>query len=467
MQFSIVDFSEINSGNRIDAEYYRPVFLEVEQKLKHGEWDYLENLTESIKSFGAYSLCNQIEYQERGIPFIRCRDIRGGIIDFSNVLYIDSDANHLLCKSEIKPETVLLTMSGTVGNSAIATEKLKYPINSNQDIAKIITNKRLNPCYFSVFLQSAYGNRQVNRLPIGSVQQHIFLWQIEKLAIPLFSDKFQTGIERMFKNFLYLHEKSVESFSKAQALLLSELGLADWQPKHQLAFIKNYSDVETAGRIDAEYFQPKYEEIIRVIQSYSGGWDTLENIVVVRDKKFNPDETQQYRYIELANIAGNGEITDCMFGKGRDLPTRARCKVVTGDVIVSSIEGSLPSIALIEKEYDHALCSTGFHVINSDALNPETLLVLLKSVVGQLQLKKRCSGTILTAISKDEFGKVILPKVFESKQTQIQQKVQESFALRKQSKHLLECAKRAVEMAIEKDEKTAIKWLESAAHGNE
>jgi hypothetical protein len=31
--------------------------------------------------------------------------------------------------------------------------------------------------------------------------------------------------------------------------------------------------------------------------------------------------------------------------------------------------------------------------------------------------------------------------------------------LRKQSKHLLECAKRAVEIAIEKDEPAAIDWL--------
>ena len=165
------------------------------------------------------------------------------------------------------------------------------------------------------------------------------------------------------------------------------------------------------------------------------------------------------KYIELANIAGNGEITGCMRTQGQDLPSRARRKVAMGDVIVSSIEGSLDSIALIREEYDQALCSTGFHVVNSKTFNSETLLVLLKSIVGQLQLKKGCSGTILTAINKDEFGKVILPIIAEEKQTQIQQKVTESFNLRKQSKHLLECAKRAVEMAIEQDERTAIDWL--------
>jgi hypothetical protein len=88
------------------------------------------------------------------------------------------------------------------------------------------------------------------------------------------------------------------------------------------------------------------------------------------------------------------------------------------------------------------------------------LLVLLKSIVGQLQLKKGCSGTILTAINKVEFTKIVLPKVTKKIQTQIQQKVTESFNLRNQSKHLLECAKTAVEMAIEQDEKTAINWLQ-------
>ena len=153
-----------------------------------------------------------------------------------------------------------------------------------------------------------------------------------------------------------------------------------------------------------------------------------------------------------------------MVEEGQDLPSRARRKVAMGDVIVSSIEGSLNRIAQIGQEYDQALCSTGFHVLNSKELNSETLLVLMKSVVGQLQLKKGCSGTILTAISRDELDKLILPVIPSDKQAHIKQRVTESFSLRKQSKHLLECAKRAVEIAIEQDEQTAIDRLESETY---
>ena len=184
---------------------------------------------------------------------------------------------------------------------------------------------------------------------------------------------------------------------------------------------------------------------------------------ICKDSNFNPDTETEYKYIELANIGSNGEINDCTVEQGEDLPTRARRKVATGDVIVSSIEGSLESIALITEEYDSALCSTGFYVIQSDVLNSKVLLVLLKSIVGQLQLKKGCSGTILTAINKNEFTKIAVPKIKEDKQSEIEQKVNESFNGRNRAKDLLEHAKRTVEIAIEQDEQAAIDWLESVS----
>ena len=52
-----------------------------------------------------------------------------------------------------------------------------------------------------------------------------------------------------------------------------------------------------------------------------------------------------------------------------------------------------------------------------------------------------------------------IPNMSFETQRQISQKITDSFNLRKQSNHLLECAKRAVEIAIEQDEQTAIDWL--------
>ncbi len=333
-----------------------------------------------------------------------------------------------------------------------------YLVRVNPD-PEIVT-----PEYLTAFLNTKYGVIDIKRRARHSVNQsNVNLEEVKRIEIPLLCNQLQRKITSSFNNAVDSIQASEAVYNEAQTLLLAELGLADWQPKQQLTFVKNLSDTESTGRIDAGYFQPKYDEIIDAIKNYTGGSDTLGNLACVKDTNFNPDTETEYKYIELANIGNNGEITDCMVEQGGNLPTRARRKVTTGDAIISSIEGSLESIALITEEYDNALCSTGFHVIKSDVLNSKVLLVLLKSIVGQLQLKKGCSGTILTAINKDEFSKIAVPKIKAGKQTEIEQTVIESFNLRNRAKDLLEHAKHAVEIAIEQDEQAAINWLESVS----
>lgn len=120
----------------------------------------------------------------------------------------------------------------------------------------------------------------------------------------------------------------------------------------------------------------------------------------------------------------------------------------------------MQSCALITDEFNGALCSTGFYVLTSESLNPETLLVLFKSGPSQALMKQRCSGTILTAISKDELLSMPLPKIDDKTQELIAKKVQKSFSFRRQCKQLLENAKYAVELAIEQGEDKAMEWLQ-------
>ena len=417
-----------------------------------------------VISFSQYGISIKMNEERIGTKIYRMNEISNMMCE-RNILKYAPISNEEIETYKLKDKDVLFNRTNSqvfVGRTGIfrkfSDEDIvfaSYLVRINPDL-EIIT-----PEYLTAFLNTKYGVRDVKRRARISINQsNVNPEELKRVEIPLLCDELQTKITLSFDKAFHLIQASEAKYHQAQTLLLSELGFAVWEPKHRLTFVQNYSSAQRAERIDADYFQPKYEEIVQAIKSYTGGWNRLRNLLNLKAQNYHPEDKQEYKYIELANIAGNGEITDCMITQGQDLPSRARRKVTMGDVIVSSIEGSLDSIALISEEYDHALCSTGFHVVNSKTFNSETLLVLLKSIVGQLQLKKGCSGTILTAINKDEFGKVILPIIVEEKQTQIQQKVVESFNLRKQSKHLLECAKRAVEMAIEQDEQTAIDWLE-------
>lgn len=54
-----------------------------------------------------------------------------------------------------------------------------------------------------------------------------------------------------------------------------------------------------------------------------------------------------------------------------------------------------------------------------------------------------------------------MPKIDSKIQEEIKKKITEMYKAKKLSKFLLEIAKRGVEMAIEKDEQEAEKWIEN------
>ena len=90
---------------------------------------------------------------------------------------------------------------------------------------------------------------------------------------------------------------------------------------------------------------------------------------------------------------------------------------------------------------------------------PDYLTLVLNSSIVQLQAERDCNGAIIQHWKPADIEKVIIPILDMKQQEEISDKVQESFRLRKESKELLDIAVKAVEMAIETDEETAIAWM--------
>ena len=461
MQFKIRKLSHLSlhPDFRWDSEYLS------REPYKNKNFKYVpigNTLTSS-----QYGVSIKMNEDEIGTKIYRMNEITNMLCDRNISKYAELNDNQI-SSFKLKDRDVLFNRTNSkefVGRTGI------FRKFSDEDIVFASYLVRINPDpeivtpeYLTAFLNTKYGIIDIKRRARHSVNQsNVNLEEVKRIEIPLLGNQLQKEITSSFDKAFHLIQSSEKVYYQTQTLLLAELGFPDWQSNHQLTFVKNFSDTQRVERIDANYFQPRYDDIVNAIREYLGGWNTLENLARLKDSNFSPDAETEYKYIELANIGRSGEITDCMVAQGEDLPTRARRKVAIGDVIVSSIEGSLESIALITEEYDSALCSTGFHLVQSDVLNSETLLVFLKSKVGQLQLKKGCSGTILTAINKEEFSKIAVPKIRAEKQAEIEQKVIESFNLRKRAKDLLEHAKLAVEIAIEQDEQAAIDWLDSVS----
>ena len=319
----------------------------------------------------------------------------------------------------------------------------------------------LTPEYLTAFLNTLYGISDIKRRSRHSINQtNVNPEEVKEIEIPILSMGFQLLITKCFDEAHKLRLNSRTTYTQAETLLLETLGLKDFQPSTEKVNVKSFQEsFGSSGRLDAEYYQVKYEDYYSLVTSYECGYEPFVVACTLKDKNYKPEDKREYKYIEIANIGKSGDITGCTTEFGKELPTRARRKVNTNDVVVSSIEGSLDSCALVTDEYDNALCSTGFYVVESEKLNPETLLVLFKSEPMQALLKKGCSGTILTAIGKPELEQIPIPLIDKKTQSKIKEQIEQSFQLKNQSEHLLEVAKTAVEMAIEQDEDRTLEWL--------
>lgn len=93
MQYSVVKYSEIEQVSfRFDPEYYKPIFLNAENTILNCEFECLENLSQKITDFGAYSQNSIIEYLDSGdVKFIRNQDILGFFINSDENIYISNE----------------------------------------------------------------------------------------------------------------------------------------------------------------------------------------------------------------------------------------------------------------------------------------------------------------------------------------------------------------------------------------
>lgn len=450
---SEVKLSELDISHRMDAEYYSKEYIyETNQLLANPYFLIGKNYKVTDGEHGS------VEYLSEGVKYLTAENIKKGFVDLTKIRYVSQEVDKKNSRASVKEGDILISIKGTLGSIAVATKDL-IPCNMNRDVAiiKPITQNISSNYYLALFLMSKYGSLQSQRGGSGGVQQMITLDRLREFIIPEFSDNLYIKLKEAYEVFLTLINKSKMHFMAAEKYLLDALKINMDEYTDCGYTAKNISSTFlTTGRIDSEYYLERHEKLITALNPVG----TIGSECSIYDKTFIPADDTYYPYIELANINKVGEIDNVERIIGSDLPTRARRQIKEGQILVSSIEGSLDSCALVSEQYNLAICSTGFYVIDSSKYNSETLLVLLKSKPIQSLLKRGCSGTILTNISKEEFLNIPLPHINSATQTKIKEFVVHSYELNDESKELLECLKHAVEIAIEQNETTAISWLD-------
>lgn len=462
LEATILSRSEVVQGNRdkrLDSQYFRRAALAADKLISKHSPDPVSKLSEEVRSFGAYALTNEFEYQDEGIPFIRGTDYSGDFIKFTNALRISEDAHRLLHKSEVVAGMVLLSMSGSVGSVAVALDEWDYPINSNQDIAKIIP-KGVSSFYLAAYLGGRYGQIQIDRLPVGSVQQHIFLWMIERLQVPRFSEGFEERVARLAASAYRQHEGIGRDLVIAESTLLAALGLADWTPSEPLTYTARASDAFAAGRIDAQYFRPMFAEIAERLRRTGDGVE-LGSILTTNARGRQP----QYADAGLPVVNSKHVRTNRVVLDDSRTATEAGSPVIigNGDVLVNGTGVGTIGRAAAYLHAERALPDNHVTVLRTEQLDPVYLAVFLNSPLGQWQIVRHIKGSSgQIELYPNDIAKIVVWVAPDDVQIAVRQAIMDAFAQERRAKDLLYAAKRAVEIAIEDSEAVAMAYLTQA-----
>lgn len=467
MNFSYVNLNDVF---RLDSNYFQKIFLNSEALIQSIKFHSLNATKTELKSFGAYSLNNDVHYLDEGVPFIRGVNMKGGRITFADMIYIDEAVNGLLWKSEVRPEMVLLSMSGTIGNVAIASKHWKYPMNSNQDIAKIETRGDVNPYFLYAFLASKFGQHFLKREARGSVQQHVFLSQIEQLKIPIFANSFNDKIQNCVEESDRLKSRAEKLYEHSETLILETLSLTKFKPSTEAVNIKSFKDsFGTTGRLDAEYYQSKYEQMMARIAASSHA--KLGELVDIK-KSIEPgsdayaDDDEGLPFLRVADYSKQG-ITSPQVRLNKKFVVENSDKIAElkpkQDTILFSKDGSVGEAYRLRENADLITSGAILHLTVRDKTRvlPDYLTLVLNSIVVKQQAERDAGGSIILHWRKEEIENVLVPILDMSIQQKIASQVQESFKLKAESERLLEVAKRAVEIAIEENEETALEYIDS------
>jgi len=469
MQYSVVQTTELDKiVFRLDAEYYHPDYLSLERKLGQFCSISLRDAGGQLDCSAFYpSIVPYYNFEKVGVPFLRVNEIQNGLLHVSDGTaflpqsLLDENRNTI---ASCNPGDLIIAKGGnSLAKVALLAEEYRnYSVCRDVIVIRTQNLDKINRYYLWMFLHSTVGQKILLRTASQTGQPHLTLEAISQIEIPLFAENFQNRFEWLYSESQRLNNKSETEYREAQALILSELGLTNWQPKHQLTFVKSYSDTQQAERIDAEYYQPKYEEIVKAIKSYTGGWDTLGNLVTV--KKCVEVGSGKYLdegipFVRVSNLSPF-EITEEKYISEKLYTEIEQHQPNKSEILFS--KDATPGIAYyLSKTSKNMIPSGGILRLKNitDKVNNEYLTLVLNSILTKEQVNRDVGGSVILHWRPDQVRGTVIPILPEEKQTQIQQKVTESFKSRKQSKYLLECAKRAVEIAIEQDEKKAINWL--------
>ena len=209
----------------------------------------------------------------------------------------------------------------------------KYWVNNHAHVIRPLKNK-LNQKFLVYYLNSIDLKPWVTGLTVPKLNQE----KLKSIPIPLFTIEEQQRI--------------VAKLDAAFAEIDKALTVAEVSAKKAEMLFQNY-----------------------LTEVFKGGDDWEEKSIdemTDKTKNVNPNKSPniKFKYVDISSVS-NKEfiITETQLLLGKDAPSRAKKNIITNDIILATVRPTLKRIAIVPKELDGQVASTGYVVLRTNKSN--------------------------------------------------------------------------------------------------
>ncbi len=221
-QYNKISSTSINSFHkRLDAQY-QLLWKKLEKEKR--EDIVFENLGNFAKKIFVGNRGKRM-YVENGIPFLSSSEMM--LFNPKKSCKTISPKTPALKSLLVSKDEILISRSGTVGNTIIVNEDLENVAISEHALRLVVDSSKISPQYVFCYLKTSHGMKSMEASSFGSVIITLNEDLIANIQLPILEEESQNFIEQQIQK--YQSKNDSATLKETQAIQLIENEISTWQ----------------------------------------------------------------------------------------------------------------------------------------------------------------------------------------------------------------------------------------------
>lgn len=324
-----------------------------------------------------------------------------------------------IAELQLKPKTLLLTRSGTIGTISCVSKTTQDCVFSD-DVIRVTFKDDRDLGYVYAFLKSEVGNLILRTNGYGSVITHLEPEHLAEIRVPNAPDALKSRINDLIVRSYALRDESNDLIDEATLLLADELALPPISELQNIAATVNTFSVKLSNmqlRLDASYHVPVVNAITEHLKKYAA------EVTTIGDKRISKEVILPGRFARVYVEEGNGRV---LFG-GKQIyeldpsnkkflsTTKHSARIqkeleIEDKTTLITRSGTVGKVALVPKHWEHWVASE--HIIRVVPASDDIagyINIFLASDYGYQLITRHTYGSVVDEIDDNHVKGIPIP----------------------------------------------------------